>query len=197
MHGEHADIDGRLRALLAERLQLDPGVTVDDGASLLDLGLDSAALLSVVIGIEETFDIDVPDQRDHDRQLRQSRVDEQLHRRAARIVSERPSTVAAMLAATVERFGDRLAVVDGPHRRTWAELDADVRRRAAALSGRGIGRATASPSSSVTATSSSRRSSPRSDSARWRSRSIRSSPTPSSAGTSPAAVRPAATWRGS
>jgi long-chain acyl-CoA synthetase len=49
-------------------------------------------------------------------------------------------SVSAMLAATVERFGDRLAVVDGPHRRTWAELDADVRRRAAALSGRGIGR---------------------------------------------------------
>ena len=61
MQGEHVDIDGRLRALLAERLQLDAGVTVDDGASLLDLGLDSAALLSVVIGIEETFGIDVPD----------------------------------------------------------------------------------------------------------------------------------------
>ena len=61
MHGEHADIDGRLRALVAQRLQLDPGATFDDGASLLDLGLDSAALLSVVVGIEETFGIDVPD----------------------------------------------------------------------------------------------------------------------------------------
>jgi long-chain acyl-CoA synthetase len=49
-------------------------------------------------------------------------------------------SVAAMLAATVERFGDRLAVVDGPHRRTWAQFDADVRRRAAALSSRGVGR---------------------------------------------------------
>ena len=61
MQGEHADIDGRLRALLAQRLRLDPGVTVDDRASLQDLGLDSAALLSVVVGIEETFGIEVPD----------------------------------------------------------------------------------------------------------------------------------------
>ena len=61
MQGEHADIDGWLRAVVAQRLQLDAGATVDDGASLLDLGLDSAALLSVVIGIEETFGIDVPD----------------------------------------------------------------------------------------------------------------------------------------
>jgi long-chain acyl-CoA synthetase len=45
-----------------------------------------------------------------------------------------------MLAATVERFGDRPALVDGPRRRTWAQLGADVRRRAAALSTRGVGR---------------------------------------------------------
>jgi long-chain acyl-CoA synthetase len=50
------------------------------------------------------------------------------------------SSVAAMLAATVERFGDRPAVVDGPRRKTWAQLDADVRTRAAALSTRGVGR---------------------------------------------------------
>jgi long-chain acyl-CoA synthetase len=54
-------------------------------------------------------------------------------------VTSYPS-VSAMLAATVERFGDRPALVDGPHRRTWAQLGADVRQRAAALSARGIGR---------------------------------------------------------
>ncbi len=50
------------------------------------------------------------------------------------------TSVAAMLAATVERFGDRLAVVDGARRRTWAQFDADVRTRAAALSSRGVSR---------------------------------------------------------
>jgi long-chain acyl-CoA synthetase len=54
-------------------------------------------------------------------------------------VTSYPS-VAAMLAATVERFGDRPALIDGPRRRTWAQLGADVRRRAAALSTRGVSR---------------------------------------------------------
>ena len=61
MEGEHADIDSPLRALIAQRLRLDAGVSIDGGSSLQDLGLDSAALLSVVIGIEEAFGIDVPD----------------------------------------------------------------------------------------------------------------------------------------
>ncbi len=48
-------------------------------------------------------------------------------------------TVPAILAATVERFGPRPALVDGAHRRTWDELAADVRRRASALRARGVG----------------------------------------------------------
>ena len=117
--------------LLAERLQLDPGVTVDDGTSLLDLGLDSAALLSVVIGIEETFGIDVPD-----REITIDNFGSLLGRCAATSpagahrAGERPSTVAAMFASTVERVGDRLALVDGPERRTWDELVGDVHRLA-------------------------------------------------------------------
>ena len=47
-------------------------------------------------------------------------------------------SVAAMLAATVERFGSRLALVDGARRRTWDELLDDTRTRASALATRGI-----------------------------------------------------------
>jgi long-chain acyl-CoA synthetase len=53
-------------------------------------------------------------------------------------VSERPSTVAAMFASTVERVGGRLAVVDGSERRTWDELAGDVRQLAGTLRARGI-----------------------------------------------------------
>jgi long-chain acyl-CoA synthetase len=54
-------------------------------------------------------------------------------------VSERPSTVAAVFSSTVERVGDRLALVDGPDRRTWDELASDARQLAGALQARGIG----------------------------------------------------------
>ena len=53
-------------------------------------------------------------------------------------MSERPSTVAAMFASTVERVGDRLALVDGPDRRTWDELAGDVHRLAGTLAARGV-----------------------------------------------------------
>ena len=53
-------------------------------------------------------------------------------------MSERPSTVAAMFASTVERVGDRLALVDGSERRTWDELAGDVHRLAGTLHARGV-----------------------------------------------------------
>ncbi len=61
MHTEHADIDAQLRTLLEQRVRLDHASTVDAQASLLDLGLDSTAILSLVVGIEERFGIEIPD----------------------------------------------------------------------------------------------------------------------------------------
>jgi acyl carrier protein len=61
VHTEHADIDAQLRALLAQRVRLAHADTVDAGAALLDLGLDSTGILSLVVGIEERFDFEVPD----------------------------------------------------------------------------------------------------------------------------------------
>jgi acyl carrier protein len=58
---EHADIDGQLRTLLEQRVRLARASTVDAQASLLDLGLDSTGILSLVVGIEEQFGIEIPD----------------------------------------------------------------------------------------------------------------------------------------
>jgi acyl carrier protein len=60
-NGGRASIDARVKALLAERLQLGPGPAVGDDATLADLGFDSTAILSLVVGIEEEFDIEIPD----------------------------------------------------------------------------------------------------------------------------------------
>ena len=57
-----AAIDSGVRTLLVERLHVDPEeVPADDDASLLDLGLDSTAILSLVVGLEDRFDIEIPD----------------------------------------------------------------------------------------------------------------------------------------
>jgi acyl carrier protein len=61
VHTEHADIDAQLRALLAQRARLATAATVDERASLRDLGLDSTGILSLVVGIEERFGFDIPD----------------------------------------------------------------------------------------------------------------------------------------
>jgi acyl carrier protein len=58
---EQSHIEAQLRDLLTRRLHFDRAASVDGEASLLDLGLDSTAILSLVVGIEERFDIEIPD----------------------------------------------------------------------------------------------------------------------------------------
>lgn len=55
-------IDVRVRALLAERLQIgtDAG-SIGGDATLTDLGLDSTAILSLVVALEDAFDIEITD----------------------------------------------------------------------------------------------------------------------------------------
>ena len=61
MQTEQANIEAQLRDLLTRRLRFDRAATVDGEASLLDLGLDSTAILSLIVGIEERFGIEIPD----------------------------------------------------------------------------------------------------------------------------------------
>jgi fatty-acyl-CoA synthase len=51
-----------------------------------------------------------------------------------------PITPLAFLERTAEIYPDRLAVVHGPLRRTWAEVEARCRRLASALERRGVGK---------------------------------------------------------
>jgi acyl carrier protein len=60
-NGGPASIDARVKGLLAERLQITSGPAVADDATLADLGFDSTAILSLVVGLEEEFDIEIPD----------------------------------------------------------------------------------------------------------------------------------------
>ena len=53
------DVSERVAQIIAEQAMLDPDAIKPDMA-LEDLGLDSLALVEVIFGIEEAFDISVP-----------------------------------------------------------------------------------------------------------------------------------------
>ena len=53
------DVSQRLAQIIAEQAMLDPE-TIEPETTLDDLGLDSLAVVEVVFGIEEAFDISVP-----------------------------------------------------------------------------------------------------------------------------------------
>jgi acyl carrier protein len=62
MNEDGAPVGARVKALLAERLQVAPDVTaINDDSALADLGLDSTAILNLVVGLEDEFDIEIPD----------------------------------------------------------------------------------------------------------------------------------------
>jgi len=53
------DVAEKIRQIIAEQALVEPD-TITDETSPDDLGLDSLALVEVVFGIEEAFDISVP-----------------------------------------------------------------------------------------------------------------------------------------
>ncbi len=53
------DVSARVVKIIAEQAMLDPD-TIKPETTLEDLGLDSLAVVEVVFGLEETFDISVP-----------------------------------------------------------------------------------------------------------------------------------------
>jgi acyl carrier protein len=55
-----AAVGAQVRELVAERTSLDPSALAAH-EPLVDLGVDSIALLSVVVGVEERFGIEVAD----------------------------------------------------------------------------------------------------------------------------------------
>ena len=62
MHTQLADINAQIRTLLAGRLKISTDRTaIADDASLRDVGLDSIAILGLVVGLEDEFDLEIPD----------------------------------------------------------------------------------------------------------------------------------------
>ena len=53
------DVSKRVTQIIAEQAMLDPDV-IKPETTLDDLGLDSLALVEVIFGIEEAFDISIP-----------------------------------------------------------------------------------------------------------------------------------------
>jgi acyl carrier protein len=58
-----ADLHRAVREVLVERVvvNVDPDEISDDDLLVEDLGLDSEALLSLVIGLEDRFEVEIPD----------------------------------------------------------------------------------------------------------------------------------------
>jgi acyl carrier protein len=59
--GNPADLGPAVREVVLQRVGVEPAELHDDDLLIEDLGLDSEALLSLVIGLEERFDVEIPD----------------------------------------------------------------------------------------------------------------------------------------
>jgi len=57
-----SDLAGRIRALVAQQLGVEHGQVTAQAAILEDLGADSLDVVELVMSIEESFDIEIPDE---------------------------------------------------------------------------------------------------------------------------------------
>ena len=56
------DLVDRIRVLVCDQLGVDPGEMRPEASILDDLGADSLDVVELVMAIEETFDIEIPDE---------------------------------------------------------------------------------------------------------------------------------------
>ena len=56
------DVVERIRTLVASQLGVDAAEVTEDASILEDLGADSLDVVELVMALEETFDIEVPDE---------------------------------------------------------------------------------------------------------------------------------------
>lgn len=55
-------IENKVKKLIAEKLEADPGDVVPKASLIDDLGADSLAIVEMIMTMEEEFDIEVPDE---------------------------------------------------------------------------------------------------------------------------------------
>jgi acyl carrier protein len=56
------DLEARVRALIADQLGIDIAEVTPNASLLDDLGADSLDVVELVMSLEDTFDIEVPDE---------------------------------------------------------------------------------------------------------------------------------------
>ncbi|MFP3981117.1 MAG: acyl carrier protein [Desulfobacterales bacterium] len=56
------NIEDKVKKLIAEKLEVDPGDVVPKASLIDDLGADSLAIVEMIMTMEEEFDIEVPDE---------------------------------------------------------------------------------------------------------------------------------------
>jgi acyl carrier protein len=56
------DLEARIRALVADQLGVNSAEVTPDASILDDLGADSLDVVELVMSLEDTFDIEVPDE---------------------------------------------------------------------------------------------------------------------------------------
>jgi acyl carrier protein len=81
-----ADIAGEIRRLVCARLDVAEGRVKPEASFIDDLGADSLALVELTLVLEETFDIDIPDEEaDAIRTVRDAvvSVEKHLHARSS------------------------------------------------------------------------------------------------------------------
>lgn len=61
MGANPADLNRAVREVLVQRVGVDPAELSDDDLLIEDLGMDSESMLSLVIGLEERFEVEIPD----------------------------------------------------------------------------------------------------------------------------------------
>jgi len=61
VNAENSALVDKVRGILAEQLGVDPGEMTTNSSITDDLGADSLDVVELVMALEETFDIEVPD----------------------------------------------------------------------------------------------------------------------------------------
>ena len=55
-------IEDKVKKVIAEKLDIDPGEVVPEASLIDDLGADSLAIVQLIMSMEEEFDIEVSDE---------------------------------------------------------------------------------------------------------------------------------------
>jgi len=55
-------IEDKVKKVIAEKLDIDPGEVVPEASLIDDLGADSLAIVELIMSMEEEFDIEVSDE---------------------------------------------------------------------------------------------------------------------------------------